>query len=243
MSRALKWLGIKSFVRRKQQLLTEQSKGKQLKRCKTWMKSQKNALIVKIFSDKKIFTVNQFHNRRNDHWLALDQDDVEGICTSKQPQQVMVLGIITSEGKRMLPIFFNKNEKCTAGVYYKLLRYKVLPWIKQNYPNGDYVWQQDGAPAHTARKNQKFCKRHFEDFWDKSMWPPSSPDLNPLDYFWWSILESRVNATPHPNLDSLKAKISEEWMVYPEATTISACKTFCTRVETVIAAEGSWIEH
>ena len=20
------------------------------------------------------------------------------------------------------------------------------------------------------------------DFWDKSMWPPSSPDLNPLDY-------------------------------------------------------------
>ncbi len=196
MSRALKWLGIKSFVRRKQQLLTEQSKGKQLKRCKTWMKSQKNALIVKIFSDKKIFTVNQFHNRRNDHWLALDQDDVEGICTSKQPQQVMVLGIITSEGKRMLPIFFNKNEKCTAGVYYKLLWYKVLPWIKKDYPNGNYIWLQDGAPAHTARKNQKFCKRHFEAFWDKSMWPPSSPDLNPMDYFWWSVLELIRTWTP-----------------------------------------------
>ncbi|QQP58126.1 Transposable element tcb1 transposase [Caligus rogercresseyi] len=35
------------------------------------------------------------------------------------------------------------------------------------------------------------------NFWPKDFWPPSSPDLNPLDFFWWSVIESRTNTTPH----------------------------------------------
>jgi hypothetical protein len=41
------------------------------------------------------------------------------------------------------------------------------------------------------------------------MWPPSSPDYNPLDYFMWSEFEREVNKQPHNTLASLKAKISE----------------------------------
>ncbi len=29
---------------------------------------------VRIFSGKKIFTVDQFHNYRNDRWLAMDRE-------------------------------------------------------------------------------------------------------------------------------------------------------------------------
>ena len=82
----------------------------------------------------------------------------------------------------MPPYFFEEGIRVGAKEYYKLLRYHVQPWIKANYPNGGYVLSQDGAPAHTADKIQKFCQTQFSDFWDKTMWPPSSPDLNPLDY-------------------------------------------------------------
>ena len=37
-----------------------------------------------------------------------------------------------------------------------------------------------------------------------------SPDLNPLDYAIWGILENK-NATSHPNIGSLKSAIEEEW--------------------------------
>ena len=38
-----------------------------------------------------------------------------------------------------------------------------------------------------------------------------SPDLNPLDYAMWGILETKTNATSYPNVDSLKTAIKEEW--------------------------------
>ncbi|KAF2356635.1 hypothetical protein FHG87_012610 [Trinorchestia longiramus] len=36
------------------------------------------------------------------------------------------------------------------------------------------------------------------------------PDLNPLEFFIWSILEIKVLATPHTSLKSLKAKLQRE---------------------------------
>ncbi len=35
-----------------------------------------------------------------------------------------------------------------------------------------------------------------------------SPDLNPLDYAIWGVLENKTNATSHPNIGS---SIEEEW--------------------------------
>ena len=44
-----------------------------------------------------------------------------------------------------------------------------------------------------------------------SLWPPSSPDLNPLDYAIWGVLENKTNATSNPNIGSLEAAIEEKW--------------------------------
>ena len=37
-----------------------------------------------------------------------------------------------------------------------------------------------GAPLHTSKKTQSWFRENFFSFWDKEMWPPSSPDLNLL---------------------------------------------------------------
>ena len=53
-------------------------------------------------------------------------------------------------------------------------------------------------------------------FRPKELWPPSSLDLNHMDFVIWSILESKACSLSHPNigaLNSVKAiwdKISEE---------------------------------
>ena len=79
-------------------------------------------------------------------------------------------------------------------------------------------------------------------FWRKEMWPPQSPDLNSLDYFFWGILQERVHGTSYPNMESLKAHIAEAWDAVDEAFIASGCRCFRSPVEAVISANGSYIE-
>ncbi|XP_067126891.1 uncharacterized protein [Centruroides vittatus] len=44
-------------------------------------------------------------------------------------------------------------------------------------------------------------------FWSKEFWPPNSPDLNPLDFYVWSVVERVTNKTRHANITSLRAAI------------------------------------
>ena len=42
------------------------------------------------------------------------------------------------------------------------------------------IFQQDGAPAHTAKITQNWLKTNVPNFWTKDIWPPNSPDLSPM---------------------------------------------------------------
>ena len=66
--------------------------------------------------------------------------------------------------------------------------------------------QQDSAPSHKAKMTSEWLKLNVPDFISTEEWPASSPDLNPMDFCIWSILESRVCAKPHKNIESLKIR-------------------------------------
>ncbi len=132
----------------------------------------------------------------------------------------MVLGVVASDGKKMPPFFFKSREKVGVNVYYKVLRYHVLPWLKAKTRERNYLWAQDGTPWHTANKVQKFCKVNFADFWQRNL------DLNPLDYALWGVLEQARNKTSHSNISSLKATIEEEWAKMPKDFVVKSCASF-----------------
>ena len=118
----------------------------------------------------------------------------------------------------------------------------VKPWLDQEYPEGNYVWQQDSAPGHKAKTTQKWCEENLAEFWPWTMWPPSSPDCNPLDYGIWGAVERKACATPHPNVNSLKAAVEEEWSIMTEDFIVKTCKAFRPRIEAMIKAEGNHFE-
>jgi len=71
------------------------------------------------------------------------------------------------------------------GQYYRdvLLTRDLLPGIKQY---SDYfTFQQGGTPAHRARETVELLKVETSDFIPPNLWPPKSPDLNPVDYKIW----------------------------------------------------------
>src|SRR6218665_1549186 len=63
-----------------------------------------------------------------------------------------------------------------------------------DYPDDNYVFQQDGAPSHQCRLAQQFLQANTPDFIHSDVWPPNSPDLNPLDYYVWNALKELVCA-------------------------------------------------
>ena len=102
---------------------------------------------------------------------------------TKFPATVMVLGVVSNKGDVMPPYVFEASLRVNAEVYLNVMINIVKPWMDQVADGRPYIWQQDGAPAHTAKKVQDWCEANLILFWSKDVWPPSSPDLNPLDFF------------------------------------------------------------
>ena len=57
-----------------------------------------------------------------------------------------------------------------------------------------YKWtlQPDDAPSHTVKNTINYLKRENVSFIKPQMWPPNSPDLNPVDYAVWGALQQQV---------------------------------------------------
>ena len=80
------------------------------------------------------------------------------------------------------------------------------------------------------------------DFITKDEWPASSPDLNPLDYAIWSILEVEVNAEAHDSVDLLKDAINDSFNNLNQATINKSINDWMKRLDKVIEAKGSYFE-
>ena len=78
--------------------------------------------------------------------------------------------------------------------YKNLLEIGLLPDCRRLYSNGDWVFQQDGAPAHTSKTTQEYLDGATPDFIRKDEWPLQSSDCNPMDYAVWDSLSQKVHA-------------------------------------------------
>ena len=86
------------------------------------------------------------------------------------------------------------------------------------FRNKHWTFQQDSAPAHKAGSTQVWLEGHVSDFIYMAEWPSSSPDLNPLDYKLWSVLEGIVCKKRHPTIDSLKYSLVSAVVDFPIET-------------------------
>ncbi|CAK9804188.1 hypothetical protein ANTPLA_LOCUS3981 [Anthophora plagiata] len=69
-------------------------------------------------------------------------------------------------------------------------------------------FQRDSAPSHKVRKMRAWLHGNLCHHWFPDLWPFSSPDCIPLDYYMWVVVEAKANANPH-NTKILRASIME----------------------------------
>ncbi len=119
----------------------------------------------------------------------------------------MECAALSSEGKCSL-LFVQVSVKLHKDRYQREILQKIVKPVGQwIFKNQQWTFQPDSAPAHRAKINQTWCGVNLPDFIRSSEWPPSSPNLSPLDYSVWGILKAKVNATQHRSFDLFKGAV------------------------------------
>ena len=120
------------------------------------------------------------------------------------PKFVMVSCAVSMLGETSLYII---QQGCSIDLKYSgsSLLSEMIPEMNE-LANSDYIFQQDGARAHTLKHTLVYFEENLPQTADLLMpneWPAHSPDLNPLDYGIWSILEKRVFAVKIRDVEHL----------------------------------------
>jgi inhibitor of nuclear factor kappa-B kinase subunit alpha len=105
-----------------------------------------------------------------------------------------------------------------------------------------WVFQQDSAPAHKAKTTQEWRQRHVLALISAEDWPSGSPDLNPLDYKLWSVLEGMACRKCHNNLGSLMRSLGKAAAEIPLETMCAAIAEWLECLKACVEAEGGYFE-
>ncbi len=140
---------------------------------------------------------------------------------------LMIWGAMSSAG--IGPLCFLKTN-ITAPVYQEIMEHFMLPSADQLFKDADFIFQQDLAPAHTAKSTKSWLNDHGVGVLD---WPANSPDLNTIENIRCIVKSKMINKRPK-NADELKATVKETWSSTPPQQCHKLIIFIPCRIEAVI---------
>jgi len=246
-------LKLVPYKKIKGQMLTDDNIEKRESRCRNLIQifSPPEAMETVFFSDEKIFKVQQLYNQQNDRVYVRKGTAKSSIDPSRLivertgfPKYLMVSVGVSKLGKTKL--HFVEVDSKVNGEYYrtKILR-GMIPEMDSLAGGRRYIFMQDGARAHTAKKTIEMLEAQDQlQPLLPECWPANSPDLNPVDYCIWSELERRVfRGRIITSTEDLKKALKQEWKKFPQETINNAIDAFPKRLARVVQEKGGHIEH
>ncbi len=214
-------------------LLNQRQRQKRL----TWAVEKNNWIVAQwskvLFSDESKFCIS-FGNQGPRVWRK--SGEAQNPCCLKSsvkfPQSVMIWAAMSSAGGG--PLCFLKST-VNAAIYQEILEHFMLPSADKLYGDADFIFQQDLAPAHTAKGTKSWFNDHGVTVLD---WPANSPDLNPIENL-WGIVKRKMRDTRPNNADELKAAIKAAWASIPPQQWHKLITSMPRRIEAVIKAKGA----
>ncbi len=214
-------------------LLNQRQRQKHL----TWAVEKNNWTVAQwskvLFSDESKFCIS-FGNQGPRVWRK--SGEAQNPCCLKSsvkfPQSVMIWAAMSSAG--VGPLCFLKST-VNAAIYQEILEHFMLPSADKLYGDADFIFQQDLAPAHTAKGTKSWFNDHGVTVLD---WPANTPDLNPIENL-WGIVKRKMRDTRPNNADELKATVKETWASIPPQQCHKLITSMPRRIEAVIKAKGA----
>lgn len=207
-----------------------------------------NFLNKVLFTDEASFSRDGILNSRNRHVWEYDNPHAIFVKGHQEKFSVNVwAGILNGRiiGPYILP---NRLNSRTYLVFIRDILTELLEDIPLDAILG--MWfQHDGAPAHFAQIVRDYLNNRYGQQWigrgGPVAWPPRSPDLTPLDFFFWGQMKSLVYDTPVNDVMDLVARIEVAAATIQERfLNFNRLKrSMMNRYELCIEAAGQNFEH
>uniref|UniRef100_V5GHS2 Transposable element Tc3 transposase n=3 Tax=Anoplophora glabripennis TaxID=217634 RepID=V5GHS2_ANOGL len=201
-----------------------------------------------LFTDEATFTRRGVFNWRNSHSWELENPHLPREQHFQHEFSINIwCGILSDNilGPFVLPRPLN-------GENYLNFLTNDLPLVLENIPlnlRQTFWFMHDGAPAHYSRPVREYLDISFRNRWigrgSEVPWPARSPDLNPLDFYFWGNVKSLVYKDVIHTREELWAKIQESVNIIrdQQRSLFSVRQNFNERIKKCIENNGRHFEN
>lgn len=228
---------LRAFVMKKKHLLTKKMMTKRLKWAREYVNKPVEFWRNVLFSDESyidLFGGHKIYARRPIGTGFASQFVRQ---SPKHPLKVMIWGCFSSKGVGRIKVVEGTMK---SDDYINVLDTKMVPTARDMFPNGNYVYQDDGAPCHRSKKVKDW---HTNNRTQLLEWPGNSPDMNPIENL-WAILKMKVRNKMPSGRTSLIAAIIRCWFdeITPELC-LKLADSMPKRLQSVIANKGGHTKY
>lgn len=148
-----------------------------------------------IWTDEAHVSNDGVFNKHNHHYWS-DSNPHEVIHRQRQRRFDFNVWVALLKNKVLAYEIFEEN--LNARRYLRILYGHVVPFMEEIplVENEFLHFQHDGAPAHNAAEVSETLNREFGNNWIGNRgpirWPARSPDLSPLDFFFWGFIKDKL---------------------------------------------------
>jgi len=148
----------------------------------------------------------------------------------------MIWGAMSAAGVGTL--YYCKGT-VNAESYQQILQDAMLPSARALFRSNDYKFMQDGARPHTARSTLNWLNQHGIHLLE---WPPSSPDINPIENI-WGIMKKTVRQRHPRTVPELRQVLEEEWSKIAPQMCKGLVNSLPSRMQAIIKAKGEMTKY
>ena len=189
-----------------------------------------------LYSDESLF-VFRYNRRTRCYRLVGEKYNPECMQGSvKHDEKTMVWGCFAAHGVGDLHWIQGIMVKET---YHQILINHMRPSAARLFPQGNFTFQHDNDPKHTAHMiTNYFQNQHI----DVLPWPSQSPDLNPTENL-WSILDKKCQDRRPQSEQELFDVLQEGWKALQVEELTKIIDTMPQRCAAIIASKGFPIKN
>lgn len=247
--RILRRNGLHPFRPQKVQVLYEGDNQLRLNFCRWLVENinhHPNFINNILWSDEATFTQEGIINTHNLHyWSDENPHQYRERAFQRRWSINIWCGLLKNSviGPHIFP------NALSAATYREFLN-ENLPVLLDDIPLNirQVLWyQHDGAPPHFGLQVRNFLNQHFPQRWigrgGTVRWPPRSPDLTPLDFFFWGFIKEHVYQVPIENQADILSRIQEAIALIDRPMLQRVRNSLLNRANLCIRVNGGLFEH
>ena len=236
------------------QALTLPQKDARVKFCRQILDKdlESNTFLSNIlFSDEANFYLNGWVNRQNIRFWGEEWPETYPIIEASKFSKKLVVFCALSARFVIGPYFFEENIQpvtVNGERYLQMLQSFLVPELKKRHKLSQTTYQQDGATWHITQPVKTFLETNLKNrILSRQFpfeWPANSPDLSPLDFWFWGYVKTEVYKHGRPeSLEILKERIHNVVQSINVDHLKAAVQDVLVRAEICEEVSGSHFEH